>query len=419
LSSRVKDSKQNRIAALLVGLSLVGILMIGAPPGRAATAATTYDNVQLSIHTTNATFAGTYTVTAFNSTGYPLVTYETPYPAASFELPSASYIFTVSASTQTIYACPLGSGVSTASGSATATAASGASSAGTGIVLPICYPGYPQDEYGFAVQQVSGPTSITISTKPDSSFPTTTITVHVHYVNGTAAMGSNLYASVLGGDWYGFGGATPLNMSATTGPGGSAQIVVPAAPVDVTAWSWIPVNLPASQTTTVVNIGGEKVNVTVNWEPSYVGLAGSVLIVPPQTSGSITLHSQQSSYWVTPEGATSGGGSVSTGLATGEAVTNGPDLVPASISSQQSTGQSGASTVVSTSTVVERVATAPGTVSTIGSPAANYDSVLLTIVGALALALAATSLIIVKRRPGPDAGSGQHAESADSGVHVD
>ena len=80
-------TKRSSATALAVGLSLIAILLIGAAPGRAATTAATYNNVQVMIHTTNSTFAGTFSVTAYNSTGYALVTYNTPYPAASFELP--------------------------------------------------------------------------------------------------------------------------------------------------------------------------------------------------------------------------------------------------------------------------------------------------------------------------------------------
>ena len=383
----------------MVGLSLLGILLVGAPPGRTASVApTTYDNVQIFIHTTNSSFSGTYDVTAFNSTGYALVTYETPYPAASFELPSASYIFTVTATTNGIYVCPLTAGASSgASGGATATSSSAASA----VILPPCLPGMPKTEYGYAVQQVSGPVSLTISTKPVGTYPTEVVSIHVQYVNGTAAAGTNLYASVLGGPFYTYG-VTPLNMSAVTGKDGNAKLTIPVVPVEVTAWKWVHVVVPTSRTSTQVTVGGENVNVTANVFPSFVGLAGSTLIVPPQTSATIVLHSQQPSYWATPEAVSSTSvaspGSASSGSASSSS--GAPDLVPQVVNSQQASSEESVQTSVSTSTVVEQVSLPAGSASTLGGAASNYDAVLLTVVGALALGLATASIIIVRNRPG-------------------
>ncbi|MGD0637973.1 MAG: hypothetical protein ABSA72_08040, partial [Nitrososphaerales archaeon] len=294
--SSSRNTKANRIKALGVaaGLSLIAILLVGATPSLAATSAPSYDNVQVFVHTTNSTFAGTYTVTAFNSTGYPVITYSTPYPAASFELPSASYIFTVSADSNSQSFCGIpepvtastGSVGSGSAGSATTYTATASSSGGTAIILPPCYPGSSQSEYGFSVQQVSGPTSLTISTRPVAEIATTTLTLRVTFANGTAAAGAYLYASVLGGDYYSANGLNALNMSGQVGASGTARLVVPAVPVEITAWDWVPVNLPSSPGSTTVTVGGQKVNVTVTWQPAYVGFAGSLLVVPPQTTGS-------------------------------------------------------------------------------------------------------------------------------------
>ncbi len=395
-SSRSQEIRRNRTVALAVGLSLVAILLVGAAPGIAATPATTYDNVQILVHTTNSTFTGTYTFTAYNATGYELVTYQTPYPAGSFELPSASYIFTVSADSNELYACPLLTGATPAT--AGASSSSSGSGSGASVILPPCEIGYPQSEYGYAVQQVTGTTSLTILTKPLASFPIETLTIHVQYVNGTAAPGANLYASVLGAQWYG-PTITPLNMTGVTGKSGSAALVIPLAPITVTAWKWTPIAIPATQSSTTLSVGGEKVNVTANWEPSYIGLAGSAFVVPPQTSATITLHSQPPIYWATPEGALTTG-TATEGAASGTSTaTTGPDLVPASILSQQSSTQSSVQTVVSTSTVVEQVSPAAGSTSSVGAGASNYETVLLTVVGAVALGIASASLIIVRREP--------------------
>jgi len=411
--SSSRNTKANRIKALGVaaGLSLIAILLVGATPSLAATSAPSYDNVQVFVHTTNSTFAGTYTVTAFNSTGYPVITYSTPYPAASFELPSASYIFTVSADSNSQSFCGVpepvtastGSGGTASPGSSTTYTAT-ASSAGTAIVLPPCYPGNSDSEYGFAVQQVSGPTSLTISTRPVADIATTTLTLGVTYANGTAASGAYLYASVLGGDYYSLNSVNPLSMSGQVGASGTAKLVVPAVPVEITAWNWVPVNLPSSPGSTVVIVGGQKVNVTVTWQPAYVGLAGSLLIVPPQTTGSIVLQLQQQNYWATPQGVSSTG-ILTPGVAAASSesssgsVSNSPNLVPASLTSQQSTGQSSTATIVQTSTVLEQASSQQASSPPATSASTNYNTVLFTVVGALALGIASASLIIVRRRP--------------------
>ena len=395
-SSRNKEIRRNRTAALAVGLSLVAILLVGAAPGITAIPVTTYDNVQIQVHTTNGTFVGTYTFTAYNSTGYPIVTFQTPYPAGSFELPSAGYIFTVSANSQGLYACPLETGV--ASATAGGSSASSGSGSGVTVILPPCNFGYPQAEYGFLAMQVSGPLSLTITTRPLGSFPVETLTVRAQYANGTAAPQTNLYASVLGAQSYGLTPA-PFNMTGVTGKSGTAVLMVPVAPVTVTGWKWTPIAVPITQSSTTVSVGGELVNVTANWEPSYIGLAGTVLVVPPQTSGTITLHAQKPIYWATPEGALSSGATTGEAAVSVATASSGPDLVPASVASQQATTQSGVQTVVSTSTVVEDVSPSPGTTSTIGGSASNYETVLLTVVGAAALGIASASLIIVRREP--------------------
>ena len=407
LSSRNKNAKRIKALGVAAGLSLMAILLVGATPSLAATSASSYDNVQVFVHTTNSTFSGTYTVTAYNSTGYPVITYSTPYPAASFELPSASYIFTVSADSNSQSFCGIpepvaastGSGGTASPGSSTTYTAT-ASSAGSAIVLPPCYPGYSDSEYGFAVQQVSGPTSLTISTRPVADIATTTLTLRVTYANGTAAAGAYLYASVLGGDYYSLNSVNPLNMSGQVGTSGTTRRVVPAVPVEITAWNWVPVNLPTSPGSTVVIVGGQKVNVTVTWQPAYVGFAGSLLMVPPQTTGSIVLQLQQQNYWATPQGVSSTG-SLTPGVesATSGSVSSSPNLVPASLTSQQSTGQSSTQTIVQTSTVLEQASTQQASSPPATSSATNYNTVLFTVGGALALGIASASLIIVRRRP--------------------
>ncbi len=161
--------------------------------------------------------------------------------------------------------------------------------------------------------------------------------------------------------------ASALNLSGQVGTSGTATLVVPAVPVQITAWNWVPVNLPSGPGSTIVTVGGQKVNVTVTWQPAYVGFAGSLLIVPPQTTGTIVLQLQQPDYWVTPQGVSSPGtltpgvATVSSGSSSGS-VSNSPNLVPASLTSQQSTGQSSTQTIVQTSTVLEQASSQPGSV---------------------------------------------------------
>jgi hypothetical protein len=392
LSSTNNRSNRNKTAALAVGLSLMAILLIGAASGRAAPAITAYDNVQVLIQTGNSTFTGGYTVTAYNTTGYALVTYQTSYPAASFELPAGSYIFTVSATPQYTYGCASPGGVTPVEASGPSASSPG-SSGGPAIIVEPCIPAYTDSEYGYAVEQVSASTTISISTRPMVDLPTTTISVHASYANGTVAAGVTLYASVLGGQGYGVEyGASSSNMTAQADTSGTTSLVVPSAPVEVTAWSWLAVDLPVNGSAVHVTIGGEAVNVSVNWEPAYVGLAGSVVIAPPQTSGSITLHVQQPSYWATPYGVQTPESIASSAVAAGS---TGQGSVPASVSAEQGTAPSSTATVVQTTTLVEQA----GTEHAAAVPVTGgYDMVLLTVVGALALGIASASLIIVRRR---------------------
>lgn len=246
-----------------------------------------YSNVQVFVQTAS-TLPDYFTVSAFNMSGYMVASSQTQYPAASFELPNGQYIFTVTAdqsSNQIYYAPSSMVGVNVAQGN---------------LAMP--YYEAPVVEYGYVTKQISGSTTLTISTQNVTSFPTTMLTIKVVYANGTAAEGATVSASVIG-SWYYWGYESNAVMWNTTQADGIATLVTPQAPVQVDAWSWIPVNLPNNLTTVPVIVAGEEVNVTVYWQPTYVGLAGSALIVPPQTNASITLHVQQPNYWVMPYGA--------------------------------------------------------------------------------------------------------------------
>src|SRR3989442_1571537 len=120
--------------------------------------------------------------------------------------------------------------------------------------------------------------------------PSSNVTITASYLNGTAASGASVSAYIVG-EWYWWGNSNNrLVLWGQTDKTGKVDLIVPSVPVEVSAWAWLPVNLPSHQTTVQTTVGGEKVNVTVYWQPTYVGLAGSALIIPPKTGASITLH---------------------------------------------------------------------------------------------------------------------------------
>ena len=290
-----------KIKSLILAITAILGLMVIALGSLSYANTASYNNVQIFIQTSSS-LPDYFTVSAFNMTGYMVASSQTHYPAASFEVPDGQYIFTVTAdsSSDQIYNSPLPIVTSYTYGVENKSVASSAPA------MP--YYIAPLVEYGYSVQQVSGPTTITISTQNVTSFPTTTLTIKVVYANGTAAEGASVSASVIG-SWYYWGYESNVVTWNTTQADGVATLVTPQAPVQVNAWSWIPVNPPKNLTTVQVDVGGENVNVTVYWQPMYVGLAGSTLIVPQQTSATITLHVEQPNYWIMPYGVTSTPGS--------------------------------------------------------------------------------------------------------------
>ncbi len=307
-----------RFLALIIvlGLSLLSVASI------ASAELTSYNNVQINIQTSNIQ-SGYFTVSAFNMTGYQESSVQTYYPAASFELPNGQYIFTVTANNQTNsnYPVPVAAG-DTSSGSV--------SSPGT-PALPI--PIAPATEYGYSVQQISNSITLTITTQNVASFPTNTLTIQVLYANGTAAAGASVSASTLGSSYY-WGYEPNVTTWTTTGPDGYATLVTPTAPEQINAWSWQPLNLTGIIAPQVI-IAGEPVNVTGPMQPAYIGLAGSTLIVPPQTTATITMYTQQQSYWITPYAATATPGTSSTTGAPSSSSSVGPGAIPASVYDQQ------------------------------------------------------------------------------------
>jgi hypothetical protein len=184
-------------------------------------------------------------------------------------------------------------------------------------------------EYGFSVQQVSGFTALTITTQDVTQFPTNLLTVKVTYANGTVAAGAYVSASVIGSSYY-WGYEPNVVTWATTESDGIAVLFTPTAPIQVDAWIWVPstgtIN-PGAPT----GVSGQVVNGTVIPVPVYLGLAGSALVVPPQTNAQITLQPQQSSYWATPSTATATPSTTSSS----SSYAAGPGSVPYSVYEQQ------------------------------------------------------------------------------------
>ncbi len=395
MQTNIKPNRAKRTVPLLLSISIIGILLasVGGLALSPVFGATSYNNVQVFAQTTNLT-QGIFTIAAYNSSGYLVSSSQTMYPAAAFELPSGNYLFTVSAMDQTDYypyPVPLiGSGTSTA-GAPTAT-----------DVVPSSYQ-YPKVEYGFQLQQISGPSTLNIKTLPIENITLTKISVKVLFANGTAAADASVSASVVGAWYWWYGPDANLKMYTQTGADGIAQLTVPSVPVDVTAWDWLPVQLPTNQTTVPINVGGETVNVTVYWQPTYVGLGGSVLIIPPQNSATITLHVQQPTYWYMSKDMSTGAStgavtptvtSAPTSTSSSGTISDSASGVPAFISTQFSSSSSTTPTLQTQIPSLTTTTVSPGAVAT----SSNDFTIPLTIAVIVALAIAVLSFALVLLR---------------------
>lgn len=99
---------------------------------------------------------------------------------------------------------------------------------------------------------------------------------------------------MVGKNYYWWGNNANISVSDQTDGQGIVKLSVPEVPMEVTADLSVPGILPQNETTAQAAIGGQKINVTVYWQPMSVELSGSALIIPPQTSASITLQYQPS-----------------------------------------------------------------------------------------------------------------------------
>ena len=378
------------MATSVLTASVLALFLVSMSPLPQLAAATTtsasapLNPVQLSIQTKSITPVSSYDLVAFNSTGSAVASYTGQYPRMTFELPSGTYLFAATAtgpsSSQSPVCCVCaGSGVSNPP--AKSASSNGSVSAVSGVIAYPCFYNNPAEEYGYSLTQVNGAASLTISTAPPSGIQTSDVSVSVSYKNGTAVSGAYVSANVVGADWY-WGNDANVTMSAQTAADGVAKLVVPSVPLVVTASDSIRVSLPKSQTTTQINVGGQLVNVTVYYSPSYVYETATALLIPPQTSLSMVVTAQQGNQ-IIPYGVANGGG-VASGVAAG---------VPAS------QGSAGASSTVSSSTVSAQTTSIPAFSPAVLTEASSSHSsssttgISLWTVGAVVVALAIVAIV--------------------------
>lgn len=374
--------RSTRTLEQTIAVVVIGLLFLtngGVAFAKTAPPAVSYNSVQINVQTTNSLNA-TYIATAYNSSGYMIATSQSRYPTFAFVLPSSTYLFAVTALQESVSRCYPYAGY----------AKGGASQAGSAMILPPCFWSNPVVEYGYALQPVTKSTTLNIMTQPIDKTPTTNLTIQVKYLNGTGAHAVSLSAYMVG-EWYWWGNSdNHLVLWGQTDKTGHATLVVPNVPIEVSAWAWLPVNLPKNETTVQTTVGGEKVNVTVYWQPTYVGLAGSALIIPPTNSAAITLHAQKPNYWVMPYGVQSMGATTGAPTALGT-IASGQGGVPADQYSQYQYGAGYPNGVPQQSSPPMQIAPFPTT----STPDTTQSTSIVLLSGATAASVAIASIGLV------------------------
>ncbi len=352
---------------LLLGLSIPAVAFVtstGASPS--------LNRVDVTIQTTEA-LPYQYSLTAYNTSGYQVASFYGSYPEAAFGLPSGTYLITASAYYQQSYFCnlcpPLEKGA--VNGSATS--------------MPIRYIP-PYSEYGYAVVKLTGPAEITITTSNSTQTSLVSLPIHVRFFNGTAASGAYVSAYVVGGSY-----AYPQNWvsGGQTGSDGNFTLVMPNAPIQVSAYLSYPIDLPKNVSTVTVVVAGQKVNVTVYWEPNSVTLSGQALILPPEKGADITLQVQQSYPYPIPY---AGQGTASPGVATVVTTITGT----ATASPQQGVNQQ--SNRIAPFSPSSAQASSPAQQSTPVTPGLSAIEGLIIGLGSVAIVGAGTMLVLARRR---------------------
>ncbi len=375
--------------SMMLAIALLGVLPVlgGTNPAMAGASSSAYDNIQISVNRTD-NFTGNYMFSAYNSSGWLVAWSQSKYPTSSFELPSATYLFTVNAFQQDYYRCY----AYTVQGTPSSSVAGAAAGGGLPAVMPPCQPYMPKSEYGYALESVSSSTPLSINTQPLSQ-TSSKLAIHVEYPNGTAASDVSISAYVVGAPYWWGGNENTFVMHSQTGPDGLANLVVPGVPVELTAWKSIPVVLPKNETTVQTIVAGEKVNVTVYWQPTYVNFGSSALIMPPQSSATMTLHYQQPNYWPVPYGVEGKGApSAGTGTTPGVAVGGFPPS-----SQSQGVAQYGGTLpgIAPTEPFVQMSPFAPAATTSANSVFGNMPMLAIAVA---AIALASVSLVITAKR---------------------
>ena len=385
------------VAVLLLG---GGVLGLGFLSAHATSSTPALNSVQISVQTSgNAANLTLYDLTIYNSTGYPVVTTTSNYPGFGAQLPSGKYLFTVLATQQYYYYPVAYTGESNSSGSAVASA-SGPIEKNGSAVMPIYQS--PPYQFGYSVQTISGSQSIAISTASLYGMPTSSVSVHVSYANGTAASGAYVDAELVGGSYYGY--ANNWVTSGQTGSDGSVKLQVPSLPFELSAYSSVMVNVPQSLITYKTTIGGESVNVTAYFNP-YVSLSGSQLVIPPQTSVSITMHVQQDSAYPVKYGTmnsspTPAGAPTASGASPSPAVQNGAVAETTVAGTTQDSALAANAGSSQPQLISPLVSGDPSTVTTTVTHQSNGSSLneVLSIAVIAAVVLSAISIALVMRR---------------------
>jgi len=268
------------LTIFLVGLSPLPQLLAASSTSN-ATAAPILSPVQLSIQTKNLTSVSSYDLVAYNSTGAPVASYTGRYSQVTLQLPLGTYLFAATANgPYPTYppACYAKGGAGSGVAAPPPMANGQGAPARDAIAYP-CYYSSPALEYGYSLTKVTGSTAVSISTQAPSAIPTSAVTVSVTYKNGTAVSDAYVSANVVGANWY-WAETSKVTMYAQTGSDGVAHLVVPQVPMAVTASKSVQVDLPKSQTTVQVSVGGQLVNVTLYYGPNYVYESATGLLIP-------------------------------------------------------------------------------------------------------------------------------------------
>ena len=353
------------LMVLLLGLSIPTVAFVTS-----AGASPALNSIEVTIQTTKP-LPYQYQLTAYNTSGFQVANFYGNYPEAAFGLPSGTYLITASAyyqQTSVCNLCPLEKG--SLNGSAS---------------IPVLYV-QPYAEYGYAVEKLTGPAQITIVTSNSTQTSLVKLPIHVQFFNGTSATGAYVSAYVVGANyvnsqnWVTYG---------QTGSDGNFTLFMPNAPIEVSASMTVPINLPKNVSTVTVVVGGQKVNVTVYWQPSSVTLSGQALILPPEKGAAITLQAQQSypyPVYYAGQGTTNPGG-VTTVTTTAATATATP---------QQ--GVSSQSNRIAPFSPSSAQISSPGQQTTSVAPGFSAMEGLIVALGAAAIVGVGAMLVLVRRR---------------------